>query len=367
MTDIKCADGQNESALRNRFALDCAETAKHDMADIKSMLPEELTEYFESIGERAFRTEQVIKWLHGGVKTFAEMTNLSEKLRAKLEEDFYITVPELVKKQESKLDGTIKYLWRTIPGDAIESVVMQYAHGNTVCISTQAGCRMGCAFCASTVGGLKRNLSASEMLDQVLYSQIDSGRKISNIVLMGVGEPLDNFDNVVRFLKLVNLPSGMNIGARHITLSTCGIPEKIDKLSDYGIQLTLSVSLHAPDDETRSRLMPSNRGVDDLLDVCRRYFAKTGRRVTYEYAMIDGVNDTLYHAELLAEKLKDTGSHLNLILLNDVFERPLRKSQQKSVKAFTNILRQKGINHTFRRSLGGDIDAACGQLRASVK
>jgi len=329
--------------------------------DIKSMLLPALCEYFGSIGEKPFRAEQVFRWLHRGVRTFGEMTNLSEKLREKLDDDFYITVPELLETHVSAHDGTIKYLWRIMDQNAIESVVMQYAHGNTVCVSTQVGCRMGCAFCASSLGGLVRNLAPSEMLDQVLFSQIESGKKISNVVLMGIGEPLDNFDNVIRFLQLLNHPSGMNIGARHITLSTCGIPENIDKLGDYGIQLTLSVSLHAPDDETRSRLMPKSGEVDELLEACSRYFAKTGRRVSFEYAMIDGVNDTKYHAELLADKL--TGAHLNLIPLNDVPERGLKSSEAKRVKAFTDVLDRKGVNYTFRRRLGGDVNASCGQLR----
>jgi len=329
--------------------------------DIKSMLLPELCEYFESIGERAFRAEQVFKWLHRGVKTFGEMTNLSEKLRIKLDGEFCITVPELVEKHVSEHDGTIKYLWRIMDQNAIESVVMQYAHGNTVCVSTQVGCRMGCVFCASSIGGLIRNLAPSEMLDQVLFSQMESGKKISNVVLMGIGEPLDNFVNVLRFLTLLNHPLGMNIGARHITISTCGIPENIDKLNEYGIQLTLSVSLHAPDDETRSRLMPKSGGVDELLKACGRYFAKTGRRVSFEYAMIDEVNDTEYHAELLADKI--AGAHLNLIPLNDVLERGLKESGPKRVKAFTDVLDRKGVNYTFRRRLGGDVNASCGQLR----
>ena len=336
-----------------------------DKSDIKSMYPKELKEFFESIGERSFRADQVFKWLHGGATAFEEMTDLSQTLRGKLEQEFYITVPELAEKQASTLDGTVKYLWRLSDGSAIESVVMDYVHGNTVCISTQVGCRMGCAFCASAIGGLVRNLAASEMLDQVLFSELDSGKKISNVVLMGIGEPLDNFENVVRFLKLLTHPDGINIGARHISLSTCGIVEMIDKLSEYGIQLTLTVSLHAPDDETRSRLMPVNRGdgVGKLLDACRRYFRKTGRRVSFEYSLIDGVNDTERHSILLASTLKKTGGHLNLILLNSVPEHPLRASGTERVKAFTRVLKNQGINYTVRRSLGGDIDASCGQLR----
>jgi 23S rRNA (adenine2503-C2)-methyltransferase len=333
--------------------------------DIKSMFLTELVEYFDSIGERSYRAEQVFRWLHSGVTSFDEMTNISEILRDKLDDEFYITVPALAKKQISQQDGTIKYLWQMADGSAIESVVMEYAHGNTICVSTQVGCRMGCIFCASAYGGLVRNLMASEILDQVLFSQADSGKRISNVVLMGIGEPLDNFDNVIRFLKLINHPSGMNIGARHISVSTCGIIENIDKLAYHDIQLTLTVSLHAPDDETRTCLMPINRvtGVENLLEACIRYYQKTGRRVSYEYTMIDGVNDTLRHAGILARKLKNTGSHINLILLSNVFGNSLRASSPESVKAFTGVLERERVNFTIRRSLGGDIDASCGQLR----
>ena len=333
--------------------------------DIKSMLLTELGEYFGSIGEKAFRAEQVFRWLHGGAATFAQMTNLPEKLRGRLDAEFCINIPSLIKKQVSKADGTIKYLWGMQDGNAVESVLMEYEHGKTICISTQAGCRMGCTFCASTIGGLSRNLTASEMEDQILFSQMDSGQRISNVVLMGIGEPLDNFDNVIRFLRLVTHESGLGIGARRISLSTCGIIENIDKLAEYDIKLTLTVSLHAPDDETRTSLMPVNRryGVDALLDSCRRYFSATGRRVSYEYAMIHGINDTPHHAVSLSEKLKNTGSHLNLILLNDVPEQAAAASSREDLKAFTEVLKQKGVNFTIRRKLGGDIEASCGQLR----
>jgi len=329
------------------------------------MLLPELEAYFVSIGERPYRAAQAFKWLHGGASAFSEMTNLPERLRNELDGEFFITAPAIARKQVSKLDGTIKYLWTLADGEAVESVVMGYAHGNTVCVSTQVGCRMGCAFCASALGGLVRNLAASEMLDQVLFSQIDSGKRISNVVLMGIGEPLDNFDNVTRFLELICHPSGMNIGARHISVSTCGVVENIDKLAFCGIQLTLTISLHAPDDETRSRLMPVNRsvGVDRLIEACGRYFHKTGRRVSFEYAMIEGVNDTPRHAAMLARKLRNTGSHLNLILLSSVAESGLRASAPERVREFAALLKQHNINYTVRRSLGFDIDAACGQLR----
>ena len=333
------------------------------MTDIKSMDLAEMTVFFQQLGEPAFRAKQVFQWLHSGARSFGEMTNLSKALREKLTRTCSLCPPQVERKQVSALDGTIKYLWRLGDGNCIETVLMRYHHGNTVCISSQVGCRMGCAFCASTLGGKVRDLTPAEMLDQVLFSQLDSSLPISNIVLMGIGEPLDNFDTVLRFLRLVNSPDGLNIGMRHISLSTCGLTEKIDKLAEYQLQLTLSVSLHAPDDETRSRIMPVNRsvGVENLFACCRRYFEKTGRRISYEYAMIDGVNDTDWQADLLASHLKGTPGHVNLIPLNDVAESPLKPS--RLVAAFQKRLEQQGITATVRRKLGGDIDASCGQLR----
>ena len=333
--------------------------------DIKSMLPEEIKSQLEAMGQPAFRAKQIFKWLNSGVKSFDEMTNIPKKLAAELAEKFYICAPEILRKQVSQIDGTIKYLWRLEDGNSVESVVMSYAHGNTICISTQVGCRMGCAFCASTIGGLVRSLEPSEMVNQVLFAQKDSGKKISNIVLMGIGEPLDNFDNVIKFLSLINNPDGMNIGMHHISLSTCGLAEKVDKLGDYNLQLTLSVSLHAPDNSTRDRIMPVNKKypVEQVLNSCSNYFKKTGRRISYEYAMIDGVNDTPEHARLLADRLAGTSSHVNLILLNYVDERSLRPSTPKALKEFTGILKERGVNVTVRRRLGSDIDASCGQLR----
>ena len=288
---------------------------------------------------------------------------LPKSLREKLSAACILHMPTVERKQVSAQDGTVKYLWRLADGNCIETVLMRYHHGNTVCISSQVGCRMGCAFCASTLGGKVRDLTPAEMLDQVLFTQMDSGAPVSNIVLMGIGEPLDNFDTVLRFLELVNSPDGLNIGMRHISLSTCGLTEKIDKLADYQLQLTLSVSLHAPDDETRSRIMPVNRsvGVEKLFAACRRYFEKTGRRISYEYAMIDGVNDADWQADLLARHLKGTPGHVNLIPLNNVEESPLKPSRR--VAAFQKRLESHGITATVRRKLGGDIDASCGQLR----
>jgi len=331
--------------------------------DIKSLSFDELGEFLKALGEKPFRTGQVFTWLHKGVRSFEEMSNLSKDLRRKLEECAYITSPELVRRQVSNEDGTMKYLWRLADGSCVETVFMQYAHGNSVCISSQVGCRMGCAFCASTIGGLERSLAASEILDQVLFTELDAGKPISNIVLMGIGEPLDNFDSVLRFLELITSQKGRNIGYRHISLSTCGLVDKIDKLAGYGLQLTLSISLHAPDDETRSKIMPVNRSylVDRLMESCRAYQAKTGRRISYEYALIDGVNDSDKQADLIGKLLRGQSAHVNLILLNDVKESPLKPSRRLS--AFQKRLEGQGVNVTVRRRLGRDIDAACGQLR----
>ena len=333
------------------------------MIDLKSMTQEEITRLLRELGEPAFRGKQVFTWLHKGVRSFDEMSNLSKALREKLKAQCTITVPTVARKQVSRVDGTIKYLWRLSDGNCIETVLMQYRHGNTVCISSQVGCRMGCAFCASTVAGKVRDLTAGEMLDQVLFTQLDAGREISNIVLMGIGEPLDNRENVLRFLELVNHPDGLHIGMRHISLSTCGVVPGIDWLADLGLQITLSVSLHAPDSETRSKIMPVNRAydVEELFAACHRYFKKTGRRISFEYAMIDGVNDHDWQADLIAKKLKGMPGHVNMIPLNDVVESPFKPSRR--IAAFQKRLESHGITATVRRSLGGDIDASCGQLR----
>ncbi len=335
------------------------------MIDIKSMTLPELEELLAK--EPKFRARQVFLWLQRGAESFEDMTDLPKTLRQRLAEECSLTPPKVVRKQVSRLDGTVKYLWRLSDGSCIETVLMRYRHGNSVCISSQVGCRMGCAFCASTLGGRVRNLTAGEILDQVIFTQKDSGEPISNIVMMGIGEPLDNFDSVVRFLELVNHPDGLNIGMRHISLSTCGLTENIDKLAGLGLQLTLSVSLHAPDDESRSQLMPVNRavGVEKLMDCCRRYFQKTGRRISYEYALVDGVNDRDWQADLLARLLRGTPGHVNLIRLNDVKESPLRPSRR--LAEFQRRLDAAGVNVTVRRRLGSDIDAACGQLRRRME
>ena len=334
------------------------------MKDIKSMTREELSAALTALGEPAFRAKQVFSWLHRGA-SFDEMTNLPKTLRQRLAEEYELHRPEIARKQVSAKDGTVKYLWRLRDGHCVESVLMRYHHGNTVCISSEVGCAMGCAFCASTRGGLVRRLLPSEMLDQVLYTQLDSGLPVSNIVLMGIGEPLDNYDNVRRFLTLVNDPEGMNIGMRHISLSTCGLVEGIDRLAEEDLQLTLSVSLHAPDDGLRSKLMPVNRryDVETLLDACRRYFEKTGRRISFEYAMIDGQNDTPEMAALLIRRLRGLPAHVNLIPLNRIEESPLQPSTRQAVLAFQQALEAAGITATVRRTLGSDIDASCGQLR----
>ncbi len=333
--------------------------------DILSLLPEELEEELAGLGEPRYRARQIFRWLSRGVRDFEEMSDQPKALRQKLQENYTLYRPKVLTKQVSRLDGTVKYLWELADGNAVETVVMSYKHGNTVCISSQVGCRQGCAFCASTIGGLVRGLEPSEMLDEVLFSQLDSGKPISNIVLMGIGEPLDNYDNVLRFLRLVNRPEGMNIGMRHISLSTCGLTERFEQLAEENLQLTLSVSLHAPDDETRSALMPANRGrgVEQLMDSCRRYYEKTGRRISFEYAMIDGVNDTPYHARLLAQRVRGLGAHVNLIPLNHVEERQFKPSTPEHMRQFIRILEDEKVNVTVRRKLGGDIDASCGQLR----
>ena len=333
------------------------------MIDLKSMTLEELSGFLRSMGDPAFRGRQVFTWLHKGVSSFDEMSNLSKALREKLKEQCILTVPRVAKKQVSARDGTIKYLWQMADGNCVESVLMRYHHGNTVCISSQVGCRMGCAFCASTIAGKVRNLTPAEMLDQVLFTQQDSGAEVSNIVLMGIGEPMDNLDNVLRFLELVNHPDGINIGMRHISLSTCGVIPGIARLAELGLQLTLSVSLHAPDSETRSKIMPVNRAydVEALFAACHEYFQKTGRRISFEYAMIDGVNDHDWQADLIAKRLRGMPGHVNLIPLNEVTESPFRPSRRMA--AFQKQLEAQGITATVRRSLGGDIDASCGQLR----
>ena len=333
--------------------------------DIKSMNLAELSQALQALGEPQFRAKQVFTWLHRGIRSFDEMTDLPKTLRAALAEEYPLYTPQAVRRQESARDGTVKYLWRLSDGNCVETVLMRYHYGNTVCISTEVGCRMGCAFCASTLGGLVRRLEPAEMLDQVLFTQLDSGLPISHIVLMGIGEPLDNFDNVLKFLENVNSPLGLNISMRHISLSTCGLVPKIDALAEKKLQLTLSVSLHAPNNSVRDTIMPVNRAypMEELIAACRRYYQATSRRISFEYAMIDGVNDTPAAARELLEKMRGLPAHFNLIPLNRVEESPLKPSSRAAVAEFQRILEQGGIPATVRRTLGGDIDASCGQLR----
>ena len=354
------------------------------MTDIKSMLLSELQEDFALRGLQKFRAAQVYRWLHQrGATSFDEMTDLSKDLRVALKESFEIRNTEIAIRRVSKIDGTKKYLFRLNDGEMIESVLMKYKHGYSICISTQGGCKMGWTFCATGKSGFSRDLLPSEMISEIQTAQKDIGerisnvvlmgmgepldnyKQISNIVLMGIGEPLDNFDNVVKFLELVNHPDGMNIGMRHISLSTCGLVEKIYDLADRKLQLTLSVSLHAPNDEIRSRTMPVNRkwNVEQLLKACRYYSDVTGRRISFEYAMISGVNDSDACANELASRLRGIIAHVNLIPVNDVTGTGYRKSGEERLRKFTAILEKRGITATVRRTLGSDIEASCGQLR----
>ena len=332
-----------------------------DQREIRSLLRDELEAEFRSMGLPAYRAGQVFRWLHRGAGSFDEMSDLPKALRDVLAERFRLEAPRVLRKQESA-DGTVKTLWRLWDGNAVESVVMRYHYGNTVCISSQVGCRQGCVFCASSGLGLVRDLTAGEMLEEVLYSGLDSGAKITGVVLMGIGEPLENYDNVMRFLRLVNAEDGLNIGMRHISLSTCGLVPQIGRLAEEDLQLTLSVSLHAPDDETRKKLMPVARRYDlaALMEACRAYYERTGRRISFEYAPIRGVNDSPEQMTLLAEHMRRVHGHVNLIPLNRV---PGSKLEPGNARELARRLQQLGCNATVRRRLGADIDAACGQLR----
>ena len=332
---------------------------------ISSLSLEELGGVVREMGQPAFRAKQVFTWLHRGVRSFDEMTDLSKPLRARLAEMCFITAPTVARKQTSKLDGTVKYLWELADGNCIETVLMQYHHGNTVCISSQVGCRMGCRFCASTQAGRVRNLEAGEICSEIYTAQKDIGERISHIVLMGIGEPLDNYQNVLDFLTILSSPEGRNLSLRHVSLSTCGLCDRIDALAELGLGLTLSISLHAADDETRNSIMPVNRqyNIARLMASCKNYFAKTGRRISYEYALIAGVNDSPAHAEALAALLGGQNCHVNLIPVNPIKERDYVQSDTKHIQAFKNKLESKMIHVTIRREMGRDIDGACGQLR----
>lgn len=336
------------------------------MKDIKSYNLTELKAQLLEMGEKPFRASQIYKWLHiDKVETFDEMTNISKDLRKKLEESFEIITLESVKVLVSQIDGTRKYLFRIKGGSVIESVLMRYKHGNSVCISTQSGCRMGCKFCASTLNGLDRNLTASELLEQIYQIEKDINEKVSNIVLMGSGEPLDNFDNVTKFLQLISDENGANISQRNITLSTCGLVPKMKELADMHPQITLALSLHASDDETRKELLPIARKytIKEVLDACRYYFDKTGRRITFEYSLVAGVNDTKEEAEKLSRLVKGINCHVNLIPVNPIKERNFIQSGKDAVQRFKSTLEKNKINATIRREMGRDINGACGQLR----
>lgn len=336
--------------------------------DIKSLTLEELTQVIRQMGDKPFRAKQIYQWLHQKLVTdFDAMGNISKTLRDQLKEQFTLTALHPVDVKISQIDGTRKYLFRLADGNVIESVWMQYHHGNSVCISSQVGCRMGCRFCASTLDGLERNLTTSEMLDQIYRIQTLTGERVSNIVIMGSGEPLDNYDNVIRFLHMISDENGLNISQRNITLSTCGIVPNILKLADEDVQITLALSLHAPNDEVRKNLMPiANRySLKEILPACRNYFEKTGRRLTFEYSLVSGVNDNLEEAKALTALLKDMHGHVNLIPVNPIKERDYRQSDRKAIEAFKVYLEKHGINVTIRREMGRDINGACGQLRKS--
>lgn len=338
--------------------------------DIKSLRLHELEQKLLDMKLPKFRTKQIYTWLHQKfVSSFEGMTNLSLDLREQLDCVFYINKLKIKKKLVSEIDGTIKYLFELVDGNCIESVLMRYKHGNSLCISSQVGCKMGCNFCASTLGGLVRNLTPSELLDQVYAVTVDSGEKVSNIVMMGIGEPLDNFENVLAFLDILSSADGLELSLRHVSLSTCGIVEKIDELAKRKLGLTLSVSLHAPNNEVRDTMMPINKrwNVEQLLDACERYFNATGRRISFEYALIHGVNDSEEHAVELAKRLRGTVSHVNLIPVNNVQERNYVRANSKRIHGFKESLLKKNINATIRRELGADINAACGQLRRNTE
>ena len=340
------------------------------MVDILSMELDELQLFMKDEGESAFRAKQVYDWLHKKLVTdFDEMTNLSKSLREKLKEKCKIQTVEIVDKLVSKTDGTTKYLFVLDNDSIIESVLMRYNHGNSVCISTQVGCRMGCRFCASTLDGLERNLTPSEMLDEIYCIQQDIGERISNIVLMGSGEPLDNYDNVMKFLELISDENGLNISQRNITMSTCGLVPKIYELADRDMQITLAISLHASNDETRKELMPVAKAysIEELLKACRYFFDKTGRRLTFEYSLVAGVNDHEEGAVALGKLLKGLNCHVNLIPVNPIKERDFKQSDKVAIQKFKNKLEKYGINVTIRREMGRDINGACGQLRKSYK
>lgn len=337
------------------------------MENILDYSLDELKKWMSLNRESEFRAKQVFDWLYKGTFIFDEMGNIPITTRKKISNSFLTGIPEMIKRLDSKEGDTTKFLFKYSDGNIVESVVMKYKHGNTICISTQVGCRMGCKFCASTVGGMMRNLTCGEMIGEILRAQLEIDERISNVVLMGSGEPFDNFDNVSKFIEILNSSYGLNIGQRHITLSTCGIVPKIKELADMELQITLAISLHAPSDELRKTMMPIayKYSLDELMEACKYYIAKTNKRITFEYALVKDTNDTAMHAEQLAELIGGMLCHVNLIPVNEVRENNFRKANDKNIMSFKNILDSRNIETTVRREMGADIDAACGQLRRS--
>ena len=337
--------------------------------DVLSMFPEELKELAVSLGQPAYRGIQIFEGIYKGAEYFGQLTSLPAPFRSRLEEEALFPRITVKRKLVSEIDGTVKYLYVLGDGETVESVFMRYKHGNTICVSTQVGCRMGCSFCASTKAGLVRSLAPSEMLLQIIAAERDLRERVDNIVMMGMGEPLDNYENSIRFIRLANLPGGLNIGLRHISLSTCGIVDKMDKLAREEMPITLSVSLHAPNDEKRKRIMPvaNKYSVNELISACKRYIAETGRRISFEYALIEGENDSVADAEELGRLLSGMLCHLNLIPVNPIKEKNFRRSGKSAIKLFTEAVEKYKINVTVRRRLGSDINASCGQLRREDK
>lgn len=334
--------------------------------DIKSMTLEEVKQQLAGLGEKSFRAGQLYEWMHRKLaRGYEEMSSLSGELRKRLAEQFTYTALEAVRIQESKADGTKKFLFRLEDGNEVETVWMRYKHGNSVCISSQVGCRMGCRFCASTIDGLERSLTASEMLDQIYAVTLLTGERVSNVVVMGIGEPLDNYDNLLRFIRLLTDENGLHISQRNLTVSTCGLVEQMKRLAEEKLQITLALSLHAATDEKRRKLMPvANRySLEELMEACAYYFNKTGRRITFEYSLVRDVNDTQKDAQLLAALVRGLNCHVNLIPVNPIEERDFRESGQENIRRFKEKLERNRINVTVRREMGRDIDGACGQLR----
>lgn len=335
------------------------------MINILDLTLDELSVWMKNNGEKPFRAKQIVDWIYKGIWDFENMKNISKGCVELLKNNFYVGIPEIVEKLISKKDNTVKLLLRLRDGNVIECVIMPYKHGNSICVSTQVGCRMGCKFCASTIGGRVRDLTSGEILGEILVAQKLIGERISNIVLMGSGEPLDNYENVIKFLRVVNADYGLNIGARHITLSTCGLIPEINRLSQEDMQITLAISLHAPNDNIRKQSMPiaNKYSIEEIINACKTYINKTNRRITFEYALIKGLNDGENHAKELSDLLKGLLCHVNLIPVNEVKENEFTKPNNKEVEKFKSILEENGVETTIRREMGSDINAACGQLR----